>query len=52
MANDVTLKDIMAYFSTESRPMGPKEMTREWKGLTDQDKKDIKDGLGNGSLTY
>ena len=49
---DVTLKDIMAYFGTDTRPMGPKEMTREWKSLTDKDKAQIKNGLADGSLTY
>lgn len=45
--NTVTLKDIMAFFG-----MAPKEMTKEWKALSDQDKEDIKSGLENGSLTY
>jgi len=44
---DATLKEIMAFFGMT----GP-EMTREWKALSDTDKKQIKAGLGNGSLTY
>jgi hypothetical protein len=44
---DVTLKDIMAFFG-----MSPKEMSREWKEMTDLDKADIKEGLGNGTLWY
>lgn len=47
MATEVTLKTIMAFFG-----MSPKEMTHEWKALTDKDKADIKNGLADGSLTY
>lgn len=52
MTKDVTLKDIMAFFATDTRPMGPKEMTKEWKDLSLKDKADIKNGLTNGTLTY
>lgn len=47
MADEVTLKTIMAYFG-----MSPKEMSREWKEMSLKDKADIKNGLQNGSLTY
>ena len=49
---DATLKEIMAFFSTERRPMGPKEMQKEWKELSIEDKAAIKGGLSDGSLTY
>lgn len=42
-----TLKEIMAFFG-----MAPSEMTKEWKSLTDKDKEQIKNGIGDGSLTY
>ncbi len=44
---DANLKEIMAYFG-----MTGSQMTKEWKLLSDEDKKEIKEGLGNGSLTY
>lgn len=44
---DITLKDIMAFFG-----MSPAEMSKEWKGLTADDKAQIKNGLADGSLTY
>lgn len=47
MQEEITLKDIMAFFGMTSQ-----QMTREWKQLTDADKADIKAGLSNGSLTY
>lgn len=47
MVNTISLKDIMAFFG-----MSPREMTKEWKALSDKDKEQIKSGLENGSLTY
>lgn len=44
---DATLKDIMGYFKMSSA-----DFKREWPKLTDQDKKDIKAGIGNGTETY
>jgi hypothetical protein len=57
---DVTLKQIMAFFG-----MDAKAMTKEWKSvplhptpeqkrtmLSDKDKEDIKNGIGDGTLTY
>jgi len=44
---EASIKDVMDYFK-----MTPKEMTKEWKALSDKDKLDIKNGIGDGSLTY
>ena len=56
----MTLKEIMAFFG-----MDAKQMTKEWKTLpanataaqkrtmlTDEDKKQIKKGIEDGTLTY
>jgi hypothetical protein len=49
---DITLKDVMAYFDTPTRPMTAKEMTKEWKHLSPTDKAQIKQGIEDGTLTY
>jgi len=47
MAENPTLKEIMAFFE-----MPTARFAKEWKGLSQDDKVQIKEGLGNGSLTY
>lgn len=41
------LQRAMAFFE-----MASGEFSREWKGLSAQDKIDLKTGIQNGSLTY
>lgn len=43
----ITMHQIMAYFG-----MSAEEMKREWLKLTPGDKKEIRDGIENGSYTY
>lgn len=60
MAN-ATVKQVKEFFDTPERPMTLKEMKAEWIGsdesdptkkLTDEDKRQIMEGIGNGSLNY
>lgn len=48
---EVTIKAIKEFFGM--RPGDTlKSFTEEWKALTDKDKAEIKEGIGNGSMTY
>lgn len=42
------MKDVMKYFGFPSAAA----FAKEWKTLTEQDKEDLKRGIGDGSLTY
>lgn len=42
-----SLTDTRKFFG-----MTAQEFSAAWKGLTAQDKIDIREGIGNGSLTY
>lgn len=42
-----TIKQIKDYFGLESA-----EMSKAWRELSDKDKADLKNGIGNGTLTY
>jgi hypothetical protein len=44
---DATLKETMAYFGISIGQFG-----KEWKELTDEDKAQIKAGIGDGTFTY
>lgn len=52
---EASVKDVRDFFE-----MTMPEMKREWMGvgedpskkLTDEDKKQLKEGIGNGTLTY
>jgi hypothetical protein len=52
--SDATLKEVREFFDTLARPMALKDFRAEWQngGLTDQDKAELRAGIGNGSLTY
>ena len=64
--NAADIKVTMAFFDSQKpsynsdsglfngppRRMTAREMTREWKALSDQSKADIRNGIGDGSLTY
>jgi hypothetical protein len=57
-----TVKQVKEYFDTTERPMKLAEMRIEWvaadlpighpQKLTDEDKTQIMDGIGDGSFTY
>lgn len=42
-----TMIDVMKYFE-----MKPAEFKAQWDQLTDTGKAQLKEGIGNGSLTY
>lgn len=42
-----SLKAVMAFFG-----MTAKEMVKEWKALTQEDRDQIRNGIEDGSLTY
>jgi hypothetical protein len=52
MANNTpgTLKDVRDYFKVEGQPLT--QFGEEWKQLSDKDKAELKQGIGDGSLTY
>ena len=43
-----TVKDVKDFFGEKNTA----KFTEEWKQLTDQDKEQLKEGIGNGSLNY
>lgn len=45
-----TLKQISDFFKIPGYTL--KEFKKDWESLTDQDKTDLKEGIGNGTLTY
>jgi hypothetical protein len=45
--SEATLKEVMAFFEMPS-----KGFATEWRRMTDEDKAQIKLGIGSGSLTY
>jgi hypothetical protein len=45
-----TLKQVADYFRLPGQTL--KAFTEEWKLLSDEDKEQLKSGLGNGSMTY
>lgn len=46
----VSIKDVMEYFGKGDG--GLKGFQAEWKALTDKDKEQLKQGIGDGTLTY
>lgn len=45
-----TLKQVADYFRLPGQTL--KAFTEEWKALSDEDKDQLKSGLGNGTRTY
>lgn len=45
-----TLKTVADYFKQSGETL--KDFRDQWERLTDQDKADLKQGLGDGSLSY
>jgi hypothetical protein len=44
---EATVSEVMKFFG-----MTPAKFTAEWKSMSDEDKKQLKQGIGNESLTY
>jgi hypothetical protein len=42
-----TLKEVRDYFGISG-----KDMIAQWRHLTDEDKRQLREGLGNGTQTY
>lgn len=47
---DATLKQVADYFRKDGEPLS--KFGDEWKQLSDADKADLKQGIGDGTLTY
>lgn len=48
-----TIKAVRDFFNEGSvRPMSVKEFSTEWNQLTEDEKEQIKTGIGNGTLNY
>lgn len=45
-----TIKQIADYFRMEGQTLT--DFSKEWKALPEEDKNQLREGLGNGSLTY
>lgn len=52
--SEATLKAVREFFHTDARPMALADFRKEWTqgGLTEQDKAQIRAGIGDGTLTY
>jgi hypothetical protein len=50
---DATMLDVFKYFS-DNKTSDYKLSTfrKDWEALSEQDKTDLRTGIGNGSLTY
>jgi hypothetical protein len=50
---DATIKQVSEFFKTGDPSRDAlKAFSAEWKALSDQDKADLKAGIGNGTFTY
>ena len=49
-AKPATLKQVTDFFRSTYQTL--KEFSEDWKRLTEQDKDDLKKGIGDGSFTY
>ena len=49
---EATLKEIREFFNSPDRPMTLSTLKVDWNDLTEQDRTDLKAGIGNGTLTY
>lgn len=45
-----TIKQVTDYFRREGQTL--KEWTAEWNQLSEEEKAQLKEGIGNGTLTY
>lgn len=45
-----TLKEVATFFRKEGESLTA--FSKEWQALSDADKAQIREGIGNGSLTY
>lgn len=46
-STEASIMDVRNYFG-----MPTQQFSKEWKQLSDQDKKDFKKGIGDGTLNY
>lgn len=51
-ATAANIKQVREFFTHPDRPLSLTEFKNDWGQMTDQDKDQIKNGIGNGSLTY
>lgn len=50
---EATMLDVFNYFSEDkTNDYKLARFKNDWSKLTDQDKTDLKTGIGNGTLTY
>ena len=49
---DATLKQVADFFVVKENGDTLTKFSAEWKLLSDQDKADIKSGIGDGTLNY
>lgn len=48
-----SIKDVADFFRSGDGPkVTLKEFSDEWKALSDGDKAQLREGIGNGTLTY
>lgn len=45
-----SLRDVAAYFRRDGETLS--HFSAEWKALTEQDRHDLRAGIGNGTFTY
>lgn len=45
-----SLKDVAAFLRKDGESLT--DFSKEWKSLSETDKEQIKEGIGNGTLTY
>lgn len=50
MDKHASISEVQKFFYREGDTL--KQFSDEWKQLTDQDKSDLKAGIGNGTLNY
>ena len=47
---EATLKQVADFFRKDGETLT--QFSQEWKSLTDDDKAQIREGIGNGTFTY
>jgi hypothetical protein len=49
---DATLKAVRDFFNDSRRPLSLTEFKTDWANLSEQDREQLKAGIGNETLTY
>lgn len=52
MADAANIKQVREFFDHPDRKLGLSEFKDDWGQMTEQDKTDIKNGIGDGSFDY